>query len=52
MPSILGNAIVIVVLVVVVALAIRSLWKSHKSGGHCSGDCSTCGGCHSSCHDK
>ena len=45
MPSILGNAIVIAVLAIVVALAVRSLWKSHKSGGHCSGDCSSCGGC-------
>lgn len=46
MPSIIGNGIVIAVLVVVVALAVRSLWKSHKSGGHCNGDCSSCGGCH------
>ena len=30
----------------VVVLAIRSLWKSRKKGGHCSGDCSRCGGCH------
>ena len=47
MPPILGNLIVILILAAVVALAIRSLWKSHKSGGHCSGDCSHCGGaCH------
>ena len=50
--SILGNLIVIVDLAVVVALAIRSLWKSHKSGGHCGGDCGSCGGCHGSCHCK
>ncbi|MGM9619090.1 MAG: FeoB-associated Cys-rich membrane protein [Oscillospiraceae bacterium] len=46
MPGILGNLIVIAVLLLVVALAIRSLWKSHKSGGGCSGDCSRCQGCH------
>ena len=50
--SILGNLIVIVVLAVVVALAVRSLWKSHKSGGHCTGDCGSCGGCHGSCRSK
>lgn len=46
MPAGLGNAIVIAVLIAVVALAVRSLWKSHKSGG-CNGDCASCGGC---CH--
>lgn len=46
MPSMLGNAIVITALVLVVALAVRSLWKSHKTGGHCNGDCGNCGGCH------
>ena len=35
MSGILGNVIVLAVLAVVVALAVRSLWKSHKSGGHC-----------------
>ena len=31
-----------------VGLAIRSIWKSHKSGGcSCGGNCSSCGGC---CH--
>lgn len=44
MPPILGNLIVLLVLAGVVALAIRSLWKSHKSGGHCAG-CSGCSGC-------
>ena len=42
----LGNSIVIAVLAVAVALAVRSLWKAHKSGGHCSGDCGSCGGCY------
>ena len=26
------------------ALAVRSLWKSHRSGGGCHGDCASCGG--------
>ncbi len=41
--------IVIAVLVSAVALAVRSLWRQHKSGkGGCScgGDCSHCKGCH------
>lgn len=46
MSPVLGNIIVISVLTAVVALAVRSLWKSHKSGGHCTGDCSSCGCCH------
>lgn len=43
MPPILGHIIVIAVLAAVVVLAVRSLWKSHKSGGGCSGDCAHCG---------
>ena len=39
MPAVFGNLIVILVLAVLVALSIRSLWKSHKSGGSCGGDC-------------
>lgn len=50
MSGVIGNAIVILVLAVVVALAVRSLWKDHKSGGQCTGDCSSCGGCRGSCH--
>lgn len=46
MPPILGNIIVIAVLAVAVALAVRSLWKSHKPGGGCNGDCAHCKGCH------
>lgn len=46
MPPILVNIIVFAALAAAVALAIRSIWKSHKSGGHCSGDCSQCNGCH------
>ena len=41
-----GNAIVGLILAAVVGLAIRSLWRSHKSGGSCSGDCSNCKHCH------
>lgn len=49
MPSTLGNLIVIAVLAVVVALAARSVWRNHKSGG-CSGDCSQC--VHCGCSDE
>ncbi len=47
MPPILLNLIVIAVLALAVGLAIRSIWKSHKSGGGCScgGNCSSCSGC-------
>lgn len=43
----MGTAIVLTVLAAVVALAVRSVWKSHRDGGHCGGDCGSCGGCHS-----
>ena len=46
MPAVLGNIIVIVALAAVVILAVRSLWRSHKSGGSCNGDCGNCRGCH------
>ena len=42
MPAFLGNAIVGLILAAAVGLAIRSLWRSHKSGGFCSGDFSNC----------
>jgi hypothetical protein len=42
----LGNILVIVIVAVAAFLAARSLWKSHKSGCSCGGDCSCCGGCH------
>lgn len=51
MSPLLGTAIVILVLVGIVALAVRSLWKTHKAGGQCGGDCSSCGGC-SGCHHE
>ena len=52
MSGIMGNVIVLAVLAVVVGRAVRSLWRSHKSGGHCNGDCGSCGGCHCGCHSK
>ena len=52
MSGIWGNVIVLAVLAIVVALAVRSVWKSHKSGGHCGGDCSCCGGDCGSCHSR
>ncbi len=56
MPGFWGYVIVIAVLAVIVFLAARSLWRSHRSGGHCNGDCSSCGGCGKhggkSCHGK
>ncbi len=49
MPPIVGNIIAVALIVLVVGLAVRSLWRSHKKGGGCScgGDCGSCGG---SCH--
>ncbi|WP_251317960.1 FeoB-associated Cys-rich membrane protein [Flintibacter muris] len=41
-----GEIVVLLALAGVVGLAVRSLWKSHKAGGHCNGDCSQCSGCH------
>ena len=46
MSPILGNLVVILILAVIVGLCVRSLWRSHKHGGGCGGDCSHCGGCH------
>ena len=45
MSPILGNLIVILVLLAVVALAVRSILRDRKQGG-CSGDCAHCGNCH------
>ena len=41
-----GEAVVLLALAGAVALAVRSVWKNHRSGGHCRGDCSRCGRCH------
>ncbi len=46
MPAVLGNLIVLLALAAAVALAVRSLWRDHKRGGRCNGDCASCGGCH------
>lgn len=46
MPVSFGDVIVILALAGVVALAIRSMWRSHKMGKHCTGDCASCCGCH------
>lgn len=45
MSAFLGNLIVIVILAAVVFLVIRFMVKSSKEGSHCTGNCSTCGGC-------
>ena len=43
MPPVLLNLIVFALLALAVGLAVRSLWKGHKSGRHtCGGDCSCC----------
>lgn len=45
---VMGTAIVLVALLVVVALAARSLIKDKKNGKSisCGGDCKHCHGCH------
>ncbi|MBR2527122.1 MAG: FeoB-associated Cys-rich membrane protein [Blautia sp.] len=45
MKAIIGNGITILLIAGLLALAIRELWKSHKSGGCSCG----CGGCPGSC---
>ncbi len=42
----LGEIVVLLALAGVIGLAVRSLWKSHKSGKSCGGDCGNCRGCH------
>ena len=44
MPTFVGDAIVLAVVGLVVFFAARSLYKRHKSGATCAGDCSSCGG--------
>ncbi len=46
MPSMLGKVIALAILAVVVFFAARSVYRSHKKGGGCNGDCGHCGGCH------
>lgn len=45
MPVMLGDLIVIAALAAVVILAVRSVWRTRKAGGQCTGDCASCGGC-------
>ncbi len=44
----MGTMIVLVIVAVAAALAIRSIIKNKKAGKsiQCGGDCSRCGGCH------
>jgi len=48
MNGIIGTAIVLVVVVSIVALVVRSMIKSKKTGKslQCGMDCSKCKGCH------
>ncbi len=46
MSPLFGNIIVGAGVILISALAARSVWKKHKSGGHCNGDCSQCSSCH------
>ncbi|MDE5753450.1 MAG: FeoB-associated Cys-rich membrane protein [Oscillospiraceae bacterium] len=52
----MANIIVILIIGVILILAIRSVWKNHKSGGcsSCGNKCSCghCNGCGSSEHKK
>ena len=48
----MGDVIVIGVLSLIVALAIRSMWKSHKTGSGCSGCSGNCSGCRAGCGEK
>ncbi len=49
MESVIGTAVVAIVVVLLVALAVRSMIKDKKNGKsiQCGGDCKHCGGhCH------
>ncbi len=48
----MGDVIVIGALAMVVALVIRSMWKTKKNGGGCSGCSGNCGGCSGACSRK
>ena len=45
MTAVWGNLAVIALLAAAVTLAARSLWKSHKTPKHCTGNCATCRTC-------
>lgn len=44
----MGDIIVLTVIGICVALALRSMWKDHKNGG-CAGCSHNCAGCKSAC---
>lgn len=48
MGTIMGTIVVAAIIVIVCALAIRSMIKDKKSGKsvQCGGNCSSCHGCH------
>ena len=45
----MGDIIVLTVIGICVALAVRSMWKDHKNGGGCAGCSHNCAGCKSAC---
>jgi len=48
----MGQYLVIAALVGAVSLAVRSMWRDHKSGKSCcGGSCAACGKCHA-CHPE
>lgn len=48
----MGTIIVGAVVVVVAALAARSIYRDKKSGKACSGCSGGCAGCHGGCHTE
>ncbi len=56
MQAVFGNAVVILMVALLVAVCIRSLWNDHKNGGGCAGcsGCSggSCAGCMKCCGKK
>ena len=48
----MGDFVVLAVLAVIIFLVVRSMVKSHKNGGHCSGCSCGCSNCSASCVGK
>ena len=48
----MGDIVVLAVLAGIIALVVRSMWKTHKKGGHCSGCSGACAGCSAGCTIK
>ena len=42
----MGTLIVLAILGVIVFFSARSLYRQHKNGGGCNGNCGSCKGCH------